>query len=255
MRQKILGTRSRPSLTLGSTGHRRSTAVTSRAGNWCDDRGVTETHPPRQRIASPTLWALTSGISGVAANVLLLLDQLTENVGEARQYFMWLPAAIACVLVVQFLTLIPVALALREWLPPTRSVRLATAAAVGAMLAVAILQLLLVIGALEFDVQVVLVMATFLLVSTWVLTVGSTGHRRSTLPRLVSRFGIVLGVSYPVGLVIAGAGLLFPLGSAAWFTFVIPGGVLLAIGWLGLAVWALVLARLVFSKPPSHKSH
>jgi hypothetical protein len=153
---------------------------------------VTETHPPRQRIASPTLWALTSGISGFVVDVLLVLDQLTENVGEVRQYFMWLPAAIACVLVVQFLTLIPVALALREWLPPTRSVRLATAAAVGAMLAVAILQLL-VTGALEFEVQVVLVMATFLLVSTWVLTVGSTGHRRSTLPRLVSRFGIVLG--------------------------------------------------------------
>ena len=43
-----------------------------------------------------------------------------------------------------------VALALRGWLPPTRSVRLATAAAVGAMVATAILQLLLVAGVLEF---------------------------------------------------------------------------------------------------------
>jgi hypothetical protein len=59
----------------------------------------------------------------------------------------------------------------------------------------------------------------------------------------------MLGVSYPVGLVIAAAGLLFPSGSAAWLTFVIPGGVLLAIGWLGLPAWPLVLARLVFSKP------
>jgi hypothetical protein len=188
------------------------------------------------------------------ADVLLVLDQLTENVGEVRQYFQWLPAAIAWVMVVQFLTLVPVALALRGWLPPTRSVRLATAAAVGAMLAVAILQLLLLTGALEFDVQVMLVMAAFLLVSTWVLTVSSTGHRRGTLPRPVSRFGLVLGVSYPVGLVIAAAGLLFPSGSAAWLAFVIPGGVLLAIGWLGLPVWPLVLARLVFSKPPSHRS-
>jgi hypothetical protein len=142
---------------------------------------------------------------------------------------------IAWVMVLQFLTLIPVALALRRWLPPMRSVRLATAAAVGAMVAVAILQLLLLTHALEFDVQVLLVMAASQLVSSWVLTVSSTGHRRGTMPRPVSRFGLVLGVSYPAGLVIAAAGLLFPSGSAAWLTFVIPGGVLLAIGWLGLS--------------------
>jgi hypothetical protein len=125
--------------------------------------------------------------------VLLVLDQLTENVGDVRQHFMWLPPAIAWVMVAQFLTLIPLAQALRGWLPPTRSVRLATATAVCAMLAVAILQLLLVTSALEFDVQVVLVMAAFLLVSTWVLTVSMAGHRRGTLPRRVSRLGLVLG--------------------------------------------------------------
>ena len=96
-------------------------------------------------------------------------------------------------MVLQFLTLIPVALALRRWLPPMRSVRLATAAAVGAMVAVAILQLLLLTHALEFDVQVLLVMAASQLVSSWVLTVSSTGHRRGTMPRPVSRFGLVLG--------------------------------------------------------------
>jgi hypothetical protein len=185
------------------------------------DSMLTETHPPRRRIASPTPWALACGISGVAANVLLLLDQLTENIGEARQYFIWLPAAIAWVMVVQFLTLIPVALALHRWLPATRSVQLATAAAIGAMLAIAILQLLLLTGALEFDVQVVLVVATFLVVSTWVLTVSSTGHRRGTLPRPVTRFGLLLGTSYPVGALTAAAGLLFPSGSAVQLAFVV----------------------------------
>ena len=51
------------------------------------------------------------------------------------------------------------------------------------MLAVAIFQLLLVTGALEFDVQALLVVATFLLVSAWVIVVSSTGHRHGTLPR------------------------------------------------------------------------
>ena len=118
---------------------------------------------------------------------------------EAGQDFMWLGSANDVVIIVQFLTFIPVALALRRWLPPTRSVRVATAAAVGAMVVVAILQLLLVAGVLEFDVQVVLVVATFLVVYAWVITVSSTGHRHGTLPRSVTRFGLLLGVSLSGG--------------------------------------------------------
>ena len=68
----------------------------------------------------------------------------------------------------------------------------------------------------------------------------------------MTRFGLLLGVSLPVGLVIAAAGLLFPSGSPAQLAFVIPGVAVAAIGWLGLPVWPLVLARMVFSKPPSH---
>ena len=223
---------------------------------------LTETYPPRQRTARPVLWALTSGIAGLVANVLLVLFFLLAQpfgvngpLAEAGKDFMWLGSANDVVIIVQFLTFIPVALALRRWLPPTRSVRLVTAAAVVAMAAVAILQLLLVIGVLEFDVQVVLVAATFLVVYAWMIAVSSTGHRHGTLPRSVTRFGLLLGTSYPVGLIIAAAGLLFPSGSATQLAFVIPGVVIAAIGWLGLPVWPLVLARLVFSKPPLHMSY
>jgi hypothetical protein len=217
---------------------------------------LTETHIPRQRIAGPVPWALTSGITGLLANVLLVLFFLLAKpfgvsrpvTGEVGQDFMWLGTANDWVIVVQFLTFIPVALALRAWLPPTRSVRLTTAAAVGAMVATAVLQLLLVVGVLDFDVQVLLVVATFLVVYTWVLTASSAGHRRCTMPRSVTRFGLLLGASYPVGLVIAAAGLLFPWGSAAQLAFVVPGIAIGAFGWLGLPVWPLVLARRVFSK-------
>jgi hypothetical protein len=220
---------------------------------------LTETYPAQQRTTGPVLWALTSGITGMVANVLLvlffLLGQPFEVDGPlaaAGQDFMWLGSANDVVIIVQFLTFIPVALALRRWLPPTRSMRVATAAAVGAMAAVAILQLLLVTELLEFDVQVVLVVATFLVVYAWVIAVSSTGHRHGILPRSVTRFGLLLGVSFPVGLVIAAAGLLFPWGSPAQFAFVIPGVAIAAIGWLGLPVWPLVLARTVFSKAPPH---
>jgi hypothetical protein len=222
---------------------------------------LTETDVPRQRIARPVPWALTSGITGLLANVLLVLFFLLARpfgvsgpASEVGQDFMWLGTANDWVIVVQFLTFIPVALALRAWLPPTRSVRLTTAAAVGAMVAAAVLQLLLLAGVLDFDVQVLLVVATFLVVYTWVLTASSAGHRRCTLPRSVTRFGLLLGASYPVGLVIAAAGLLFPWGSAAQLAFVVPGIAIGAFGWLGLPVWPLVLARRVFSKPSSQIS-
>jgi hypothetical protein len=220
---------------------------------------LTETYPARQRTAGPVLWALTSGITGLVANVLLVLFFLLAQpfgvsgpLAEPGQDFMWLGSANDMVIVVQFLTFIPVALALGRWLPPTRSMRIAMAAAVGAMVAVAILQLLLVAGVLEFDVQVVLVVATFLVVYVWLIAVSSTGHRHGTLPRSVTRFGLLLGVSYPVGLVIAAAGLFFPSDSAAQLAFVVPGAVIMAAAWLALPLWPLVLARLVFSKPPSH---
>jgi hypothetical protein len=220
---------------------------------------LTATYPAQQRTGGPTLWALTSGITGLVANVLLVLFFLLGQpfgvdgpLAEAGQDFMWLGHANDVVIIVQFLTFIPVALALRRWLPPTRAMRVATAAALGAMMAVAILQLLLVAGVLEFDVQVLLVVAMFLVVYAWVIAVSSAGHRHGTLPRSVTRFGLLLGVSLPVGLVIAAAGLLFPGGSPAQLAFVIPGVAIAAIGWLGLPVWPLALARTVFSKTPSH---
>jgi hypothetical protein len=220
---------------------------------------LTETYPARERTAGPVLWALTSGITGLVANVLLVLFFLLAQpfgvsgpLAEPGQDFMWLGSANDVVIVVQFLTFIPVALALRRWLPRTRSIRIAMAAAVGAMVAVAILQLLLVAGVLEFDVQLVLVVATFLVVYVWLIAVSSTGHRHGTLPRSVTRFGLLLGVSYPVGLVIAAAGLLFPSDSAAQLAFVAPGAVIMAAAWLALPLWPLVLARRVFSKSPSH---
>jgi len=223
---------------------------------------LTETYPARQRTAGPVLWALTSGITGLLANVLLVLFFLLAQpfgvngpLAEAGKDFMWLGSANDVVIIVQFLTFIPVALALRGWLPSTRSVRLSTAAAVGAMVATAVLQLLLVAGVLEFDVQVLLIVATFLVVYTWVVTASSTGHRHGTLPRSVTRFGLLLGASYPVGLIIAAAGLLFPSGSAAQLAFVVPGAAVVAVGWLALPVWPLLLARRVFSKASSHISN
>jgi hypothetical protein len=209
-----------------------------------------ETRPPRQRTTGLPAWAMTSGLTGLVANVLLVLFfLLARPFGEVRQGFMWLGTANDWLMVVQFLTFIPVALALRRWLPATRAVRLATVLAALAMVGTAELQLLLVAGVLDFGVQVGLVVPMFLLVYAWVLVVSSAGHRHGSLPRPVTRFGLLLGVCFPVGLLITAAGLPFGWGSVAQLAFGVSGIVIGAAAWLALPVWPLLLARLVFNRP------
>jgi hypothetical protein len=193
---------------------------------------------PQHRTGWTVLWALISGIAGLLANVFLVLFFS----------FGWLGTANDAVLVVQFLAMIPVALALRRWLPPTRSARLVTAMAVGAMAAAPVLQLMLIAGVLDFYLQVRLVVSAFLLVYAWVFVVSSIGHRSGALPRSVTRFGLLLGVSFPLGLLLMGSGMLLDLGSPAQLAW------LAWAGWLALPVWPLVLARLVFAKHASLNS-
>ena len=97
----------------------------------------------------------------------------------------------------------------------------------------------------------------FLVVYGWVLVVSSTGHRHGTLPRPVTRFGLLLGVCFPVGHADRRGRAAVRGGSAAQFAFGVPGVVIGAIAWLALPVWPLVLARRVFGKayrtPIAHK--
>ena len=209
-----------------------------------------ETSPPRQRTNGPQVWALTTGITGLTANLLLVLFfLLAQPFGEVHPGFMWLGTANDWVIVVQFLTLVPVALALRSRLPSTGAVRLTTAAAVVAMVGTAVLQLLLIAGVLAFEVQVWLVVPMFLVIFGWVLTTSSIAHRHGTLPRPLTRFGLLLGVCFPVGLLIAAAGLPFGWGSVAQLAFGVPGLVVGVLSWLAFPVWPLLLARLVFNTP------
>jgi hypothetical protein len=238
-----------PEKILVSTGHRPVTA------GWLPTNpgGVlTTVHSSKQRIDGPRRWAWISGIAGLVANVLLALFYLLARpFSDVQNSFGWLGTANDWVIPVQFLAMIPVALALGRCLPPSRLVRVSTATAIAAMIAVAALQLLLVAGVVDFDVEVVLVVAAFLVVYAWVLVVSSVGHRHGTLPRSVTRFGLLLGASFPVALLITAAGYLVGWGFGHPLAFAIPGTVLGAISWLAFPAWPLVLARMVFGIKPS----
>ncbi len=208
---------------------------------------LTETHPSRRRSAGAAPWALATAVSGAVANLLLVLFfLLARPFRDVPNEFTWLGTANDIAVVVQFATAVPVTLALRHRLPGTRPVRVATAAAVVGMAAVVVLQLLLIAGVLDFDLQVLLVSAAFLAVYAWVLTASSAAHRAGTLPKPVTRLGLLVGASYPLGVVIVAPGLLFPWGSLAQLAFAVPGIVFGSLGWLALPVWPWLLARLVF---------
>ena len=74
------------------------------------------------------------------------------------------------------------------------------------------------------------------------------------MTRSVTRFGLLLGASFPLGLLITAAGYLAGSASGHPLALASPGIVLGAWSWLALPVWPLILARLVFSKPPSFKA-
>lgn len=216
---------------------------------------LTEIHLPQQRIGWPALSALVSGVVGLLANALLVLFYLLARpFSEVQNGFGWLGTANDWLVAVQFLTMIPVALELRRRLPLRRSVRVVTAMGVVAMAAACLLQLLLIAGALDFDVEVLLVVAAFLLFYAWVFVVSSIGHRQGALPRTVTRFGLLLGAGFPLGLLITGAGYLVGRASGHPLALASPGIVLGAASWLALPVWPLILARIVFNKPPSLNS-
>jgi hypothetical protein len=232
-----------------ATGHRPVTA------GWLPtDPGdvLTTVHLSMQRVDGPRRWAWTAGIAGLVANVLLALFYLLARpFSEVQNSFSWLGTANDWVIIVQFLALIPVAVALRRWLPLSRLVRVSTAIAVAAMVAVAALQLFLVAGVLDFDVEVLLVVAAFLLVYVWVFIISSVGHRHGALPRPVTRFGLLLGASFPLWLLLAAAGYLIGSASGHPLALASPGIVLGTLSWLAFPVWPLMLAHLVFSKEAS----
>jgi hypothetical protein len=176
-------------------------------------------------------WALVAGASGIAANLtLVLFFALAQPWRWPDSPLRWLGPANDALVVVQFLTLVPVALAVRA-----RLGRLAglTAAAVTAMATVAVLQVLLLAGVLDFDLQGWLVTACFPVIFGWLLVLSRFG--------VTVRFGRRVGAGFLVGISVAALCLPLPWGSPAQFA-----GFALALlvggpAWLAFPVWPLLV--------------
>jgi hypothetical protein len=145
---------------------------------------------------------------------------------------------------VQFAALAPVVWALGRRLPATRTVRVATVLAVAAAVIFVILSVLLIIGTLTFTQQIGPLMVTILAIYGWLLAVNLVAHRTRTLPRAVTRTGVLFAVALLTGLVLVGAGYVLPAvvgQGATWLGYGLG-----VVGWLGLPLYVLLLALRVF---------
>ena len=218
----------------------------------------TGTCPPRALRAMETFnvsgatgarsLALVSGIVGIAAALFLIGFFALDSYG-LRPGGISLGTINDVLGVVQFLALAPVAWALGRRLPATRTVRVATVIAVVAMLAFAVLGVLLVARVLTFEQQIGPLMVTIVAIYGWLLAVNLVAHRTRTLPRAVSRAGVLVAALLLTALVLTGAGYVLPgaVGQiATWLGYGLG-----VVGWLGLPLYALLLAARVFGRPES----
>ena len=176
--------------------------------------------------------AVLSGVAGGLAGLFLIGFFALESYG-VRLAGVSLGTINDVLGAIQFATLAPVAWGLGRRLPATRIVRVATGTALIAMAGYVVLSVLLVAGVLTFAQQIGPVIATIVAVYAWLLAVNLVGHRTRGLL---------------TGLVLAGAGYVLPgIGGrlATWLGYGLGG-----IGWLGLPVYALLLATWVFDRPP-----
>jgi hypothetical protein len=74
-------------------------------------------------------------------------------------------------------------------------------------------------------------------------------HRTRTLPRAVSRAGVLVAALLLIALVLIGAGYVLPGAVGQMATWLGYG--LGVVGWLGLPLYALLLAARVFGRPES----
>jgi hypothetical protein len=184
-------------------------------------------------------WARLAGVAGLVANALLVLFFVLGRPWQPEPTgFAWLGPANDAVLVVQFVALVPVAVAVHRVVGGRAAVVVAT------MIAVVVLQVLLLAGALPFAVEGPAVTGCLLVTFGWVLVV----NRRPGLPGGVARFGRTVGLCFLTGMAVVAAGLALPWGSAGQLVVVGVGGFIGIVGWLGLPVWPLLLARQVFKE-------
>jgi hypothetical protein len=198
------------------------------------------------RRPTPRDFALVGGVGGLIAGVFsLVLLALAHPFDEQPRGWAWTRAADA-VGIVQLLALAPVAWGLRGRMPASRTVWIACVAVVAAASGSAVLQILILSGVVPPAGTVPAGAIATYLILVWILIVSLAGHRTRTLPRPVTRAGVLIGAALPVGVVLILPGLVTrePLRSV----FIGAGVGIGVLAYLAIPIFPLLLAMHVFKE-------
>jgi hypothetical protein len=192
-------------------------------------------------------FALVSGWSGALSGVLfVMLFGLADPFGDRPNGWAWTGAATDAVGVVQMLTLAPVAWNLWARMPASRSLRIAGVAVAALAVGAAVLQILIFVGVVPLADNIVGAAIATYAIFVWILMVSLAGHRTRTLPRPLTRIGLVIGAALPVAVVLLLPALITP--EPLRRAFLVAGLAVGVTAYLAIPVFPLLLAKYVFTK-------
>ena len=182
-------------------------------------------------------WALFAGVTGLLANVLLVVLFMTPADGP----YAWTGPANDVVGDVSSLAMIPVAVGLLAVCGNRRGLGAITWLAVGAMVVMTTVLMLMVLGLVSFAAATDSAYIGLIFLFGWVFAAGRSGRASGRLPRQVARCGVALGAAGLAGAALLTASAPMPAHSLIWdITF--GAGLLTAIPVALFPVWLIVLS-------------
>jgi len=199
------------------------------------------------RLARYTGWAATfCGIAGVLAMIsLLLFFGLESSADSARPHF-WGPVSdIAPIFQMASLLFVACALYFMQRSRDPRLTLISSLIGMIGMMGVMLLQFLLVINVIPFELEVGPVVLATAAVGVWLISVNLMIRRQGSLPSRLAWLGIATGAAFvlePVMLSAAG-------GAVAWRVFMsnylllAVSAIVFLVSYVGFPVWAFWLGR------------
>jgi hypothetical protein len=189
--------------------------------------------------------AVVSGITGIAANLLLILYFALAkpwNSGHDGPWE-WMGPANDIVGAVSIAALIPVVAHLSRRLRHDRLIVILGVGSVLAMAAGAVAGPLLVTGQISLETQFVVAGIELPILFGWLLRVSRTGGRAGILPASLARFGERIGAGALLGTALAVLSFALPWGSIGQYALLGLAALAGLPAYLAFPVWALRLGR------------
>ncbi|MBT2517548.1 hypothetical protein J7E29_08910 [Streptomyces sp. ISL-90] len=192
------------------------------------------------------LWALIAGVGGCLGMLFVLLFYaIGPPTNGGGNEWSWLGPANDVTGVVFAPAHALAAISLVAVLPRTRSLRAMTAVFIVAVAVIAVVTVLLLAGAVGFDVQLALALPAVAVIFAWLAMASTLGLRTGVLPPSIANWGRVMGVALVVAVVVALAGAALPEGSVPQIASYSLAGAIGVPCWLLYPVWWIVIGSRV----------